>query len=333
MKDASTGRPRLGFLGLGWIGRHRLEALAGSGAEIAFLADSAVEAVEAARAVAPGAAGGSTLDDVLAVRPDGVVIATPSALHAAQAVASLEAGAAVFCQKPVGRNAMEAAAVVDAAKRADRLLAADLSYRHTAAAEALRQVLHDGRLGTPRILDLTFHNAYGPDKAWFRDRRLSGGGCLIDLGVHLVDLALWLLDWPEVRCTGAQLFAGGTRVSGDDAAVEDFAAATLESEDGTLIRLACSWNLPAGQDAVIRAEVFGTGGGAAMTNVDGSFYDFEAAFLDGCRREVLAMPPDDWGGRAAVDWLRRLEAGGRFDPDCRRLVTLAETLDSVYARA
>jgi predicted dehydrogenase len=45
-------------------------------------------------------------------------------------------------------------------------------------------------------VDLVFHNAYGPDKPWFYDPELSGGGCVMDLGVHLVDLALWSLDFP-----------------------------------------------------------------------------------------------------------------------------------------
>lgn len=330
-KPAVITRPRLGFLGLGWIGRHRMQALAETGCiEIAALADSHAPALEACGVDAPRFA---RLEDVLATRPDGVVIATPSAGHAAETIAALQAGAAVFCQKPLGRTAAEARAAVEAARHADRLLAADLSYRQTAAAQALHRLIAEGGIGRPQVLDLTFHNAYGPDKPWFRDRALSGGGCLIDLGVHLVDLALWLTGWPQLRCTSAQLFAGGRRISAGAEEVEDYAAATLEAPDGMLVRLACSWNLPAGRDAVIRAEVYGSGGGAALENLDGSFYDLAAYRFDGCRSEMLAGPPDDWGGRAAVDWLGRLAAGGRFDPECERLVTLAGTLDAIYARA
>lgn len=332
MKDAALFRPRLGFLGLGWIGRHRMEALARSGlAEIAALADSAPAALDACDA--PGARKYGTIEDLLALHPDGVVIATPSADHAAQTIAALEAGAAVFCQKPLGRNAAEARAAVEAARRADRLLAADLSYRHTAAGRALKDVMASGAIGAPRVLDLTFHNAYGPDKPWFRDRSLSGGGCLIDLGTHLVDLALWLTGAAALRCTSAQLFAGGERLRAGDPRVEDYAAATLETEGGALIRIACSWNLPAGCDAVVRAEVYGTEGGAAMANVAGSFYDFTAHRFAGCTRELLAAPPDDWGGRAALDWLGRLAAGARFDPACAELVSLAEVIDTIYAAA
>lgn len=327
-------KPRLAFLGLGWIGRNRMEALAASGlAEIVGLADPDPRAVERALASAPRAVRGETLDDLLRARPDGVVIATPSALHSAQTIAALKAGAAVFCQKPLGRDAGETAAAVEAAREADRLLATDLSYRHTEAVRAMAAEVASGGLGEIYAVDLTFHNAYGPDKPWFRNRALSGGGCLIDLGVHLVDLALWLLGWPEIDVRSAQMKAGGRPLQHGGAEVEDFAFATLETATGVPVRVACSWNLPAGCDAVIRLDVFGTGGGVSMTNIDGSFFDFEARRNDGCSSRILAAPPDDWGGRAALDWLDRLSGGARFDPECERLTTVAATLDAIYAKA
>src|SRR4051794_19231594 len=90
---AVTRKPRLGFVGVGWIGRHRLSAVARAGAaEIAGLVDSSEQALRDARAVAPGAAQAGSLDELLDLGLDGVVIATPSALHAAQAVAALERG-------------------------------------------------------------------------------------------------------------------------------------------------------------------------------------------------------------------------------------------------
>ncbi|MFD1912759.1 Gfo/Idh/MocA family protein [Halodurantibacterium flavum] len=333
-----SGRPRLAFLGLGWIGRHRLEAIHHAGrAGIAMLCDPSTDAVASASALVPAAMTGTTMDDILARADDldGVVIASPSALHASQSIAALEAGLAVFCQKPLGRNAPETRAVVAAARAADRLLAVDLSYRHTAAMQAIRPLLQQGDLGEIFAVDLTFHNAYGPDKPWFYDARLSGGGCVIDLGVHLVDLALWCLDGQRVTGVTAQLFAGGRplphRTGDDAAAVEDFAAVTLTLEKGTVVRLACSWKLPAGRDAVIGAAFYGTGGGAAMRNLGGSFYDFTAERFDGTAAQALASPPDDWGGRAATDWAARLADGAGFDPDCERLVTLAEVLDRIYA--
>jgi predicted dehydrogenase len=326
-----TTRPRLGFLGVGWIGRDRLRALAASGAaEVAAVADPTKACLRDALADAPEARVAGDLDALLAAGVDGVVIATPSALHAEQAIAALEAGVAVFCQKPLARDAAETARVVDAARAADRLLGVDLSYRFTAAAQAVREQVAAGALGPVHAVDLVFHNAYGPDKSWFLDPRLSGGGCVIDLGIHLVDLLLWTLGFPVVAEVEGRLWRKGRPAGPDEA--EDFCLAQLQLADGTLARLACSWFSHEGRDAVIEATFRGRDATVALHNVGGSFYDFEATRMRGTSRELLSSPPDAWGGRAAVEWARRLGAGEGFDPEAERLVAVAAALDGVYGR-
>jgi len=324
-------RPRLGFVGVGWIGRHRLEAVRDAGgAAIAAIADPARERREAALALAPDAAACEHLGQLLELPLDGVVIATPSALHAEQCRAALARGMAVFCQKPLARSEAETRGVVDAARAADRLLGVDLSYRHTAAMKRIRELAWGGELGRLYAIDLVFHNAYGPDAPWFYDRAAAGGGCVMDLGVHLVDLALWLLGFPEVTAATSRLYAGGEPLGPDDPRVEDFATAQLELAGGAVVRLACSWRAAMGRDAVIEAAVIGSAGGAAMRNVRGSFYDFAAERYAGTRAEPLAEPPDAWGGRAVLEWVRGLAAGGRFDPAAEELVAVARALDRVY---
>jgi len=326
--------PRLGFLGVGWIGRHRMQAIAASGAaEVALIADASPDAAAQAAALAPGARVVDSLDAMLDAGVDGVVLATPSALHAAQATRALARGAAVFCQKPLARTAAETRGVIDAARAADRLLAVDLSYRFTAGARAIRELIGRGELGDVYAVDLVFHNAYGPDKAWCFDPALAGGGCVIDLGVHLVDLALWTLGFPRVTGATSRLYSRGAPLGARHDVVEDYAVARLDLEGGAVAQVACSWNLPAGRDAVIGAAFYGTGGGAALRNVDGSFYDFVAERFVGTRREVLSEGADDWGGRAAVEWARRLAAGARYDGEVERLVEVARALDLVYGRA
>ena len=323
--------PRLGFLGVGWIGRHRMEQIAKhTGARIVAIADPDPARREAARAIAPGAGECDHLGQLLEHELDDIVIATPSALHAEQAIAALDRGLAVFCQKPLARTAAESERVVAAARRADRLLGVDLSYRYTKAMQQVREVVSAGGIGTPFAIDLVFHNAYGPDAPWFYDKQLSGGGCVIDLGVHLVDLALWLLDYPAVTEVDSRLYAAGRPLAGDGGQVEDYAAVQLQLAGGVVVRLACSWRISAGRDAVIEASVYGTAGGVALRNVDGSFYDFVAERYDGTRTERLASPPDEWGGRAAVDWTERLARGDAFDEDATKLVDLARVLDTIY---
>jgi predicted dehydrogenase len=325
--------PRLGFLGVGWIGRSRLEALARRGlAEIAVIADPSPARREAARAIAPRALVCEHLGQLLEEPLDGVVIATPSALHAEQAIAALGRGLAVFCQKPLARTEDEARQVVLAARAADRLLGVDLSYRHTEAVQRIAALVRAGAIGRVFAANLVFHNAYGLDAPWFHDKAAAGGGCVMDLGIHLVDLVLWLLDFPAVRAVDSRLFARGEPIALDEARVEDYAAVQLELDGGVVVQLACSWRLPAGRDAVIEAALYGTEGAVAMRNLDGSFYDFVAERMRGTGREHLSGPPDDWGGRALIDWTTRLAGGAGYDAEAERFVEVAGVLDAVYGR-
>lgn len=328
-----SNKPRLGFLGVGWIGQHRMEAMLATGAvEAAAIVDPSPEMRAEALALAPGASIADGLDELLSMDLDGLVIATPSAMHAEQSRRALDAGIAVFCQKPLGRTAEETRTVVDAAKAADRLLGVDLSYRCTAGMQAIRAAIAGGDLGQVFAADLTFHNAYGPGKDWFLDPAQSGGGCVIDLGVHLVDLALWALDWPAVESVESHLFAKGAPLRDPAVQCEDYAVATLRLSGGAVIRLACSWNLPAGTDAIIDASFYGSGGAAALRNVGGSFYDFRAERMSGTQRWELAPVEREWGGRAAAEWAKALASGGGFDPAAERLVDVAKVLDRIYQR-
>jgi predicted dehydrogenase len=328
----TTTKPvRLGFLGVGWIGRNRMEAMLATGqVEAAVIAEPSGEMSAAAAKLAPTAKIVCTLDELLSEDLDGVVIATPSAQHAEQTIRALQAGFAVFCQKPLGRTANEVRLVIDAAMNADRLLAVDLSYRHTEAMQLIKRLLQSSELGDVMAIDLTFHNAYGPDKPWFYKRSHSGGGCVIDLGVHLIDMALWALDFPDVIDVSSKLLGKGNVVTHTTEDVEDYAVATLQLANGTVVRLACSWGLNAGCDCIIDASFYGTKGGAAMRNVNGSFYDFCADRFDGTHRQRLVDPPDEWGGRAAIAWAAKLSCGGRFDPAAEQLIAVSQAIDLIY---
>ncbi|WP_375271132.1 Gfo/Idh/MocA family protein [Sphingomonas sp.] len=337
MSEPGSRKLRLGFLGVGWIGRHRMEAMLTTGlVEAAAISDPSPDMIRDAALLAPDAQVVDDLDAMLALDPnglnlDGVVIASPSALHAAQSIQALQAGKAVFCQKPLGRDAAETQAVVAAARAADRLLGVDLSYRFTAGMEKIAELVRAGALGRLFAIDLVFHNAYGPDKPWFYDRAQSGGGCVMDLGIHLVDLAMWLTG-QDVKSVSSSLFAGGEPLAERDT-VEDYAVATLTLDNHVAVRLACSWRLHAGQDAVIEASFYGTNGGATMRNVGGSFYDFTTTHNNGTQATTIAQPPEAWGGRVAADWARRLAADPRFDARAEEFVATARALDRIYAGA
>jgi predicted dehydrogenase len=325
--------PKLGFLGAGWIGRQRMECIAASGvADVACICDSSQAAVAGVIESHPEIRVAECFDDLLEAGLDGVVIATPSALHAEQSIRALQNGMAVFCQKPLGRTAAEVSSIIRAAQTADRLLGVDFSYRFTDGMRRVNEAIASGSIGEVYACDLIFHNAYGPDKPWFYDRKLSGGGCVMDLGVHLVDLALWALDFPLINRAWGNLFAGGKQLENNSSQVEDYGIATVEFASGAVAHMACSWKLSVGCDAIISASFYGSNGGLSFRNVNGSFYDFVAEQFKGTARTLLSSPPDEWGGRAAVAWANQLGQDPKFDPEVAHAIDVATVLDGIYGR-
>jgi predicted dehydrogenase len=324
-------RPRLGFIGLGWIGRKRLDALDPETIEVAALADSDPARLHSASQAYPDAVATQGVQSMLDAGLDGIVIATPNGLHAEQAIAFLAHGIPVFCQKPLATNLADVERVVAAARDADRLLGIDFCYRHVSGMHELRRRLQAGEIGDVVAVDLTFHNAYGPDKSWCQDRRLAGGGCLMDLGVHLLDLSLWLQGMPPTERVRSRLFSQGAPVQTADA-IEDLAFAEFIQANGAIVRLACSWHAHIGQGAIIEVAITGTRGGAQWTNIDGSFYDFQLDLIHGTNRERLSRgdESDDWGPRALQSWLKQLRISNRFDPEANDIIRSAALIEEVY---
>ena len=333
-EDIPSGKrqlPRLGFLGVGWIGRNRLEVIAHSRmAEIAVICDTSPEILQQSLALAPTAKTVSSYDELLNADINGVIIATPSAQHAKQALLALEGRFPVFCQKPLGRNAHETRSVVEAARKADRLLSIDLAYRFTTALQAIHSVVSSGELGQIYAANLVFHNAYGPDKEWFYDRSRSGGGCVMDLGIHLIDAALWILGFPKVLNVNSRLYSQGRQLGSRIQYRRRLCNGSNRHGFRHYPQHAMLLAASVGQDCIISAEFFGSRGGAAFHNVNGSFYDFVAERYEGTKRIRLVSPPDDWPGRAALEWVKHLQTNERFDVRNGELTHVAEVLEIIY---
>lgn len=325
--------PRVAFVGLGWIGRKRLDAAAAESdlIEVSALVDSDVGRLQATATEYPEAAPCSTVEEIFDEDIDAVVIATPNGLHAKQAIACLERGLPVFCQKPLATTLADVQRVIAAARNADRLLGIDFCYRHIGGMPELRRRVMSCAIGEIVAVDLCFHNAYGPDKSWCHDRRLAGGGCLLDLGVHLLDLSLWVQGMPPTERVRSRLFAQGEPVQGDSGPLEDLAYAEFIQANGAVVRLACSWHAQIGQPAQICMSLSGTRGGACWSNVAGSFYDFDTQMFVGTNRELLGASRDDWGSRALCAWLAQLRESNRFDAEAEHIVRSAALIDEVYA--
>lgn len=307
----------LGFSGVGWLGESLIKALHREpGFRLAAVQDLDAEllAEVAARHLAPWS-GTEYLDLLAAPGVDAVLIATPNAFHAAQAQAALAAGKHVLVQKPLALSLQDARATVDASTRAKRVLFVDYSYRHLETMAAFEAALPE--IGRPRCLEGMFHNQWGPGKAWFFNPALSGGGALMDLGVHLLDLGLALLR-PSAASLNRSDLSHGQGHAVEDAALLDL---TL---DAVPFRLEVSWQAPRPRTEIaLRLE--GEGGAVAWENVDGSFFHFRT-LLNG---RVLADRETTLREDTLRDFARALRGAATPCPDLR----VYALLDQAYQRS
>jgi predicted dehydrogenase len=192
---------RVAIIGCGLLGQKRALALAGS--QLAVCADLALERAERLAHQVPGCQ--AVHDWSRAVERqdiDIVIIATPHASLAAITLAALSAGKHVLVEKPAARHVDELTPVLAAAKESDLLVRVGFNHRYHRALRQAHDMCARGDLG--EIMFLRAHYGHGGrlgyNKEWRAQPALSGGGELIDQGVHLIDLARWFLgDFPEVH--------------------------------------------------------------------------------------------------------------------------------------
>jgi predicted dehydrogenase len=307
----------LGVVGLGWLGESLTKEMPG----IPDLDVVAVQDIRSdlARDIADRYAiawSGERFDALLdADGVEAIVICTPNALHAAQAQAALRAGKDVLVQKPLALSADDAQTTIDLAASLGRLLFVDYSYRFLDTVNVFRASL--GEVGGARSARAVFHNIYGPgaEKAWFFNPALSGGGALVDLGVHLLDLGLWLFEPVAARLDGVDLSGEGP--------VESAAALRLVLDDVPL-SVDVSWNAPLAASEISFEVRGGDDRRLRWENVDGSFFHFRT-LLDG---QVIA----DRETTLREDTLRAFRsalASRRAPPIDARVYAL---LDQAYGR-
>jgi predicted dehydrogenase len=190
---------------------------------------------------------------------DAVDICTPNFLHAPMAIASLEAGKHVLCERPFARSGDEATAMSKAAKKADRLLLCTVQHRFRADAQLLRTFVAKGDLGD------IFHAKAGwlrrrtewDSDEWRQQRRESGGGVVLDLGFQMLDLSLWTLGNPAVQSVTASVHRSR---KGE---VEDSATCFFRLKTGAALTLELTWGLLMEKDFAY-LNLFGSGGAALL---------------------------------------------------------------------
>lgn len=230
---------RIALLGYGFIGKLHHQAAEACGLEVTRICRRDDDWLSAVRA-----------DDV-----DAVVIGTPNFLHHPQAMAALEARKHVLVEKPMALSVVEATEMRDAANAADRTLLVGHMWRYRDEVIAVRAQITDGDIGRPvRTRGYGIHADWGPS-GWFTDRALAGGGALIDMGIHAIDTARFLVGDPTpTRVVGSIGTAYGEYDVDDDGVV------LIEWSNGVRSVVECGWWQPRLDGVEADTEVYGTGG-------------------------------------------------------------------------
>jgi len=236
---------------------------------------------------------------------DGVSIAVPNKFHAPLTIDALRNGLHVLCEKPMAMTVREAERMNAAAEKADRNLMINFSFRFTEASYALKQQVDAGVVGDIYFGRSVWHRRRGMPKfgGWFGDKALSGGGPLIDLGVHRLDLALWLMGYPEPVAVSGSTYNVIARERAKKEkktfTVEDLACGIVKFGDGSTLILEASWALNIREREHMVTALYGDRGGLVHRNVGGG-YEFTAELyteedgnlftktLDGCMGPVPA---------------------------------------------
>ena len=302
---------RVGVIGTGGIAEYHLEAFRNNPAvEITALCDrNSARTVQKANEIGIK----EVFDDyrimLKSENVDAVSITTWNNTHAPIAIAVLNAGKHVLCEKPPALNASEAIEMEEAAKLNGKLLMFGFVRRFAQNTQVLREFIGRGQLGEIYYAKTGFLRRCGSPGGWFANKEISGGGPLIDLGVHIIDLAIYLMGKPRpISVFGNTNGKLGNRANikgvswykaadyeSDKNEVEDFANAVVRFDNGASLYIETSWAMNIKSD-MLYMDLFGDRGGAKlepefeiygeqdgyMTNIkpvlDSYSFDFKKAF-------------------------------------------------------
>ena len=232
-------RLNISFIGCGAIGQVHLASLAtlADDARVAWVIDARAET--AAEAAQTYGATGHSVDyrDALGPDTDAVVLSVPTYLHADIAVAVLDAGKALLCEKPIARTMEQAEAIRSACRFAGRKATLGFVRRFDEEWLAFRSVIQAGAIGGPVVWNdiVSFE---GPAPAWYGQDEL-GGGPFLDGAIHTLDFALYTFGPAKrVFCQGRTMKGGNTAI--------DTGTAIVEFASGDTLVLGWSWGLPKG---------------------------------------------------------------------------------------
>ena len=172
---------------------------------------------------------------------DAVIIATPTHFHKQMAIDCLTAGKDVLVEKPLARNSNEGIEILECAKKNNKKLMVGMNLRYRPDSMLIRSLIDAGEIGDPFYIKCGWIRKQSSSEKWFSRREEAGGGVILDLGINLVDLALWLADYPRAISISTKNFFHNSRN------LEDTSVSFIRCEN-LAISLEASWSMAEEKD-------------------------------------------------------------------------------------
>jgi predicted dehydrogenase len=245
---ASSSLIRVGIAGLGWPGERHAEAINGSSCGIVSSAcDLNPERLKAFAATFEPMRTFASFDEMLMDRDvDAIVICLPNSLHYPCSLKALEAGKHVLCEKPPTMNVGQMRTLHDEAQKRGLLYYFGRQMRFSPGMQTARRIVAERRLGEIYFAETMWVRSRGTPTGldgWFTERSKAGGGVVIDLGIHAIDAAWYLMGTPKPRAISAQTYQKFPQfVKNKTFDVEDNAYGMVRFENGAILLFKTSWS-------------------------------------------------------------------------------------------
>jgi len=188
---------------------------------------------------------------------EAVIVATPTSSHKEIAIDCIKAKKNVLIEKPIARTYSETEEIVNAAKKDNVQIMVGMNMRYRPDIMLLKSIINAGDLGTPFYVKLGWLRKQSSEGKWFTKKEDAGGGVILDLGIVLLDIALWLLDFPEIKTISTHNYCINTKY------VEDSSISFMRCQPDSIISLETSWSLSSEKDSFY-LNVHGSKGSASL---------------------------------------------------------------------
>lgn len=272
---------------------------------------------------------------------DAVSIAVPNCLHNPLTIAALQEGLHVLCEKPMAMTVAEAEEMKRVADEKGKHIMLNFSFRYHPTTQSLKQVVDAGLVGDIYAGKTFWHRRRGMPGfgGWFGNKELSGGGPLIDLGVHRLDLALWLMGYPNPIAVSGATYDPIARAEADKQgkhySVEDLAMGFVRFDNGACLSVEASWAVNQKERELMETKLYGTKAGIAQRNLDQG-YEFEAEIYNeiaGCYYTQKLDIPADSNMSAYYEFISSLSEGRAPTATADQGIKVQKILEGLYRSA